>query len=102
MRPAEADVRVVQGQARAFRHPDGSGPGAGCVWVLWAVADTGDARVEVPAAGAHVTLVHVDGSKTASQASDHRVTVELQGDKKMAPPLLVIDRGVSGSITRSP
>ncbi len=92
MRPAEADVRVVRGQARAFRHPDGAGPGAGCVWVFWAVADTGDARVDVPAAGERVTLVHVDGSKTASQASDHRVIVELKGDKKMAPPVLVIDR----------
>jgi hypothetical protein len=92
MHPAEAEVKVVQGQARAFRHPDDDGPGTGCVWVFWAVADTGDARVDLPAAGERVTLVHVDGSSTACQAFDHRVTVELKGDKKMAPPVLVIDR----------
>jgi hypothetical protein len=32
----------------AFRHPDGDKPGAGQVWVLWAVADTGDAQVKAP------------------------------------------------------
>jgi len=92
MRPAEAEVKVVQGQARAFRHPAGEGPGAGCVWVLWAVAGTGDARVDVSAAAGRVTFVQLDGSTTTSQASDQRVTVELKGDEKMAPPVLMIDR----------
>jgi hypothetical protein len=78
--------------ATAFRHVDGVGSEAGQVWVLWAVADQGDAQVEVPVALDRVTLVQVDGSKTEHHASARGLTVNLKGDRKMAPPMLVVDR----------
>jgi hypothetical protein len=92
MRPADGEVKVLRGSAAAFRHPDGDEPGAGQVWVLWAVADTGDARVEVPVVREQVTLIQVDGTTTVRQASGGRLTVDLKGDRKMAPPILVVDR----------
>ena len=92
MHPADAEVRVVRGLATAFRHPDSEGPEAGQVWILWAIADSGDAQVEVTTKRAQVTLVQFDGSESAASTPDHRLTVILRGDRKMAPPVMVIDR----------
>ena len=92
MRTADTKVRILRGHATAFLHLDGAGPEAGKVWVLWAVADRGDAQVEIPVARDRVTLVQVDGSKTEHQSSSHILTVNLKGDRKMAPPVLVVDR----------
>ena len=92
MRPADAQVKALRGHATAFLHHDGAGPEAGKVWVLWAVADQGDARVEVPVTHDRVTLMQVDGSKTEHDSSSHILTVNLKGDRKMAPPVLVVDR----------
>lgn len=65
--------------------------------VLWAVADQGDAQVEVPVIRDRVTLVQVDGSNTEHRLSGHALTVNLKGDRKMAPPVLVVDRPESES-----
>ena len=92
MRPADTEVKVLRGHATAFRHLDGAGSESGQVWVLWAVADQGDAQVEVPVARDRVTLVQVDGSKTEHHPSGHGLTVNLKGDRKMAPPVIVVDR----------
>ena len=92
MRPAGAEVKVLRGDVTAFRHLDGDGPEAGRVWVLWAVADTGDARVELPVARRRVILVHVDGTTSELPVSGNRLAVELKGDSKMTPPVLVVDR----------
>jgi hypothetical protein len=92
MNPDDAETKVIQGQVTAFRHPDGPGPDAGVVWVVWAVAGTGDSRVTLRAVRDRVTIVHVDGSKDAMPATGGRVTLDLKGDKKMAPPVLVLDR----------
>jgi hypothetical protein len=95
MKPADAEVKVAHGKVTAFRNLDGAGPAAGQVWVVWAVAGTGDAQVEIPlsvAVGSHVTLVDVDGTKTERPAPGGHVVVDLKGDRKMAPPVLVIDR----------
>jgi hypothetical protein len=96
MRPADAEVKVLRGSATAFRHPDGDAPGAGQVWVLWAVADTGDAEVEVPVVREQVTRVHVDGTRTVCHTRGGRLTVDLKGDRKMAPPILLVDRPTAG------
>jgi hypothetical protein len=96
MRPADAEVKVLRGSAAAFRRPDGDKPGAAQVWVLWAVADTGDAEVEVPVVREQVTLVHVDGAKTVCHTRRGRLTVDLKGDRKMAPPVLLVDRPSAG------
>ena len=92
MRPADADVKILRGHATAFRHLDGAGPESGQVWVLWAVADQGDAQVEVPVIRDRVILVQVDGTITEQHPCGHRLTVNLKGDRKMAPPVLVVDR----------
>jgi hypothetical protein len=92
MKPADADLKVLRGRVTAFRHLDGATAEAGQVWVLWAVADTGDAQVEVPVIRERVTLVNVNGSETVAHAPGKRLTVELKGDRKMAPPVIVIDR----------
>ena len=92
MRPADTEVKLLSGHATTFRHVDGPRPEAGQVWVLWAVAGQGDAQVEVPVLRGRVTLVQVDGSITEHQPSGHTLTVNLKGDSKMAPPVLVVDR----------
>ena len=66
MRPADTEVKIVRGQAKAFRHSDGDGSDAGQVWVLWAVAGRGEAQVEVPVTHDRVILVQVDGSESES------------------------------------
>jgi len=92
MKPADAEVKVARGRVAAFRHSDGEQPEAGRVWILWAVADAGDAQVEVPVTRDRITLVQIDGSESVTNAPGHRLTVELKGDRKMAPPVMVVDR----------
>jgi hypothetical protein len=92
MRAADADVSVLRGRVAAFRHPDGERVEDGEVWILWAIADTGNARVELPVRHERLTLVHVDGSELIANAPGRRLALELKGDRKMAPPVLVIDR----------
>jgi hypothetical protein len=96
MRPADAEVKVQGGSAVAFRHPDGKRSEAGQVWILWAVADSGDAQVEVPVTRPQVTLVGVDGLESIANAPDHRLTIVLRGDPKMPPPVMVVDRELDG------
>jgi hypothetical protein len=91
---ADAEIRPLHGRVTAFRHTEVEQPDGGQVWILWAVAGTGDARVEVPTLRERVTLVQVDGSESVKSASGRRVVVELKGDRKMAPPVLIIDRAI--------
>jgi hypothetical protein len=92
MKPADAEVKVLRGHAAAFRHPCGEKPDAGQVWIFWAIADTGDAELEVPVTQDRVTLLGVDGSESILSATNHRLTLELKGDRKMAPPIILVDR----------
>lgn len=82
----------------AYRHMDGSRPEDGQVWILWAAAGSPNATVEVPVASKSVTVVQTDGTKANRQAQGRRITVDLLGDKKMAPPIIVVDRGVSAKL----
>jgi hypothetical protein len=93
MLPATNDISVVQGQVAAFRHPDGPGPEAGQVWVIWARAGTGAAVVEVPARREQVEIVSVEGQSKPSAVNAGRVRVDLKGDSKMPAPVMVVDRG---------
>ncbi len=92
MLPADTEVTAVRGQVRAFRHREQKASDARCVWVLWAVAGTGDAQVRLPASSPQVAVVQVDGSRSELPADGQRVTIDLKGDTKMAPPVLVIDQ----------
>jgi hypothetical protein len=92
MHAVDSEVKVLRGRAAVFRHPDSEQPEAGQVWVLWAIAGTGEARVEVPVRRQQLTLVHVDGSRSVATATGQRLILELKGDGKMAPPVLVLDR----------
>lgn len=92
MESADADVIVRRGTVNAFRHRDSAAAETGQVWVLWAAAGAGDAQVEVPVIHQQVTLLQVDGSEIVADSLSHRLTVELKGDRKMAPPVIVVDR----------
>lgn len=92
MLEASNEVSVVHGQIAAFRHPESIEPGASQVWVIWPLAGTGDATVEVPVRRPQAQVVAVDGQSRSVPARNGRVRLELKGDSKMAPALLVIDR----------
>lgn len=92
MNAADAEVKVLRGRAAAYRHPDGDLARTGQVWILWAIAATGDAEVEVPVTRERVTLVQVGGTESVTNTPGHRLTLTLKGDRKMAPPVMVIDR----------
>ncbi len=105
MRPAESEVKVLRGSATAFRHQDGVTREAGQVWVLWAVAGTGNAQVEIPVIRKGVTVIQVDGTATElltviqvdgttkeQDTPTNHLTIEQKGDSKMAPPILILDR----------
>jgi hypothetical protein len=92
MERADGMVKVVSGQAVVFRHQDGGGVSDGTVWVLWAVPGTGEAAVQVPIVQKEAISLAVDGAKNTLQMTNGSVSVTLAGDKKMAPPVLVVDR----------
>jgi hypothetical protein len=92
MLPANKEVSVLQGQVAAFGHPDPPEPEAGRVWVVWALANTGDAIVEIPIRQPHSEATSVDGKRRILEPINGRVRLELRGDAKMAPPVLLVDR----------
>ncbi len=92
MLPATEEIEVIQGHATAFRHPDGAETGAGQVWIVWALAETGEAVVELPVVHESVEVLTVDGKQETAPAVEGRVRIRLSGDAKMAPPVLVVDR----------
>jgi hypothetical protein len=92
MLPAKKEVSVVQGQVAAFRHPDGPEPEAGQVWITWALANTGDAIIEIPTRRSHLEATSVEGQRRILEPINGRVRLELRGDAKMAPPVLLVDR----------
>ena len=92
MLEASNEVVVFRGQIAAFRHPDTTEQDAGRIWVVWAVAGTGDATVEIPTRRPQVQVVSVDGNSRTFAASGGRVRLKLKGDARMSPAVLVIDR----------
>jgi hypothetical protein len=89
---AARSVKVLSGQAAAFLHKDGVKSEDGQVWVLWAVAGTGDALVEIPFVRSTGVIVSLDGTKQSRQCTNGFISLRLLGDKKMAPPVLIVDR----------
>ncbi|HXE53337.1 MAG TPA: hypothetical protein VN541_09995, partial [Tepidisphaeraceae bacterium] len=57
-----------------------------------AVADSGDVQVVIPVHHPRVRLVSVDGRETPLSSVNGKVTVRLEGDAKMPPPVLMIDQ----------
>jgi len=94
MRRAREGFQVVGGEPVVYLHEDGREAGSGRVWVMWAKADTGDAAVQAPCERETAEWVSIEGRRAAVSAADGRVLVKLRGDKKMAPPVLLIDRPV--------
>ena len=92
MQLAVKDVQVTRGTVLAFRHLDGADPREGQVWVLWPAAGTGEATVRVPVCQAEVELISVTGQSSLRRASDGWVQIDLPGDPKMAPSVLLVDR----------
>ncbi len=91
MIPATQDISIRRGQAVAFRHPIQEQANEGNVWVLWAVAHTGDAVVEVPVSCDIPIVAGVDGKTNSIKANGGKALLQLKGDKKMAPGLLLLD-----------
>ena len=92
MLEASNKVVVVQGHIAAFLHPDSEAKDGGQVWVLWALADTGDATVEVPVRRDRVEVISADGRVETPAVVGQRVRLNLRGDVKMCMPVLLIDR----------
>jgi len=90
------EVVVLQGNVSVFRHPDPVEPYAGQVWVVWPLANTGDATVEIPVCRPLVWVVSVDGNSRTVMANAGRVRLDLKGDSKMPAPVLVVDRILEG------
>ncbi len=89
---ADNEVTNVTGKLMVFRHPDGAQADAGRVWVVWALAGTGPAAVEVPVVRGKVEVFSDDGQARTLEASAGHVRLKLKGDDKMAPPLILVDR----------
>jgi hypothetical protein len=85
------EVVVVHGQVAAFRHPEGAEPKAGQVWIVWPLANSGGATVEIPTRQPRVRVVGVNGESRNLATEGGRVRLDLKGDARMAAPLLVID-----------
>ena len=92
MVPANDRVRVLSGSPVVFRHRDRSPGQEGLVWILWARANTGPAQVNVPTIRDRVAVVSSQGARTLLLSSNQSVVVQLSGEVKMAPPILIIDR----------
>jgi DNA-nicking Smr family endonuclease len=92
MLEATHEIQANRGEVVAFKHPEGPDGGAGTVWVIWARAGTGDGQVIVPVNGATVQVRQVDGRGEDVPQVKGEVVLELKGDRKMAPPVMVIDR----------
>jgi hypothetical protein len=97
MLPAANELEAVQGQVSAFRHPDDLAPNAGQVWVIWAVAGTGPAQVEVPVQREILQVVSLDGLSHPLPANAGRLRIDLKGDSKMAAPVIIVDRPASAA-----
>ncbi|MCA9258747.1 MAG: hypothetical protein KDA61_06090 [Planctomycetales bacterium] len=92
MKPAEQLLSVGKGDVSAFRHLDGNEPADGAVWVVWARAGTGDAMATIPVVRESVEVFDVEGRRREAIAREGYVALALEGDDKMAPPLIVVDR----------
>jgi hypothetical protein len=92
MRRVREGFKVVRGEPVVYLHEDGQAAGAGRVWVMWAKANTGEAEVQVPCGRQAAEWVSTEGVRAGVSAADGQVQVKLRGDKKMAAPVLVIDR----------
>jgi hypothetical protein len=92
MQRADDRVTALSGTFVSFCHLDNSNADAGRVWIVWAAAGTGDAEVGVPCVRRQVRRVLVDGSETVMTRTNGPLRIHLPGDKKMAPPILLIDR----------
>jgi hypothetical protein len=91
MRRAGDRVKVLGGSPAVFLHLDNTNADAGRVWVLWATGASG-AEVDVPAIQERVIQVSADASRIPLKSAGHAVRLHLEGDAKMAPPILLIDR----------
>jgi hypothetical protein len=94
MEPADDRVKVLAGRVSVFHHPDAVAAEAGQVWIVWALAGTGNARVKIPVSHDRVKIISIDGTDSFQNtaATHHQVTIDLQGDSKMAPAVIVSDR----------
>jgi hypothetical protein len=92
MQDAAKKVQVVRGNVTAFRHSDRTGKSDGQVWVVWAQADTGDATVKIPVNHSQVEAISADGHRKTLVAVAGKVRLDLKGDTKMPPPVLLVDR----------
>jgi hypothetical protein len=92
MQRADDRVTALSGTAVSFCHLDNTNADAGRVWILWAAAGTGDAEAGVPCVRKQVRRMLVDGSETMMTGTNGLLRIHLPGDKKMSPPVLLIDR----------
>ncbi len=89
---ADSFATTIRGKAVVFQHNDRGTGQNGCVWILWAQADTGDAVVKIPLRYANAAIVDTRGNVRIVNATNKTITVSLNEDAKMAPGLIIVDR----------
>ena len=95
MEPADAAVKVRRGRVAAFRHPDGEQAKAGQVWMLGPSPTPATRKWKCPSRMSGSRSCRWTARKPSRPTADHRLTLELKGDRKMAPPVMVVDRSLS-------
>jgi hypothetical protein len=91
MTDATLDATIVSGAGRVFRHDDRDESG-GRVWVVWARPGTEPFRVALPARYGSVRVVRMDGKEQEVKVMNGEIVLQAEPDRKLSPPLLVIDR----------
>ncbi|HEV2391783.1 MAG TPA: hypothetical protein VG146_05400 [Verrucomicrobiae bacterium] len=92
---ATKEISIAHGQAVAFIHADSTESNARRVWIVWALAGTGDAIVDIPARAESAQIVFLDGHSEKVDATSQRIRLKLKGDLKMPPPVLVVETPAS-------
>jgi hypothetical protein len=87
-----SEIAIRKGKVDCFLHRDGPGPEDGQIWVIWPLAGTGDATVEVPVRRPTAVTVAITGIREMVSATKGKITLNLIGDAKMAAPFLIVDR----------
>ena len=89
MLPATSDLNMVNGNAIAYKHPEGD---TGFTWIIWAQVDTGDATIQIPVSGTQVEVIEVTGTKSTLESTDGWIQINLNGDSIMPEPIIIFER----------
>lgn len=88
MLPATTDLKIIQGNPIAYKHPE---PNNGFTWVLWSQVNTGDSIAQIPVSSPKVESIQANGSKNTIESKNGWIQLNLPGDNKMPAPIIITD-----------